>query len=77
MGYEDEVVINFAISQVEDVQGPDKRLDPKMMTISLTGNLFYNRNRIHGRKNYGIHERTMESSSVSSRRIFRHTIRIN
>ena len=37
MGYEDEVVINFAISQIEDVEGPDKRLDPKMMTISLTG----------------------------------------
>ena len=37
MGYEDEVVINFAISQLEEVQGPDKRLDPKMMQISLTG----------------------------------------
>ena len=31
LGYEDEVVSNFAISQLEESQNPDSKLDPKMM----------------------------------------------
>jgi len=34
MGYEDEIVINFAISSLEEYQGhPDKRLDPKHLQV--------------------------------------------
>ncbi len=44
MGEEDEIVINLAISQLEDATSnigmngiPDKRLDPKLMQVHLTG----------------------------------------
>ena len=42
MGYEDEIVISFAISQIEDentLHTADKKLDPRKMQVNLTGNL--------------------------------------
>lgn len=40
MGYDDELVINYAISQIEDditLHTADKKLDPKKMQVNLTG----------------------------------------
>ena len=37
LGYEDELVSNFVISQLEDETDPNTRLDPKVMQIRLTG----------------------------------------
>jgi hypothetical protein len=38
-GYEDDIVVNFAISLLEEEpSNPDKKLDPKMMQVNLTGN---------------------------------------
>ena len=37
MGCEDEIVINLAISQLEESQNPDEKLDPKLMQVHLTG----------------------------------------
>lgn len=42
LGDEDDIVINFAISQLETGQAeaqshPDKSIDPKMMQVHLTG----------------------------------------
>lgn len=38
MGEEDDILINFAISCLEDQsENPDKRLDPKHLQVQLTG----------------------------------------
>lgn len=37
MGYEDDVVINMAISYLEEPSGHDKKLDPKYLQVQLTG----------------------------------------
>lgn len=42
MGMEDDVVVNYAVSQIEEEAArakshPDQRIDPKRMQINLTG----------------------------------------
>jgi hypothetical protein len=38
IGYEDELVTGFVISQLEEQPSPDSKLCPKVMQIRLTGN---------------------------------------
>ena len=37
MGEEDEIVINFAVTQIEDAQTNNEELDPRKVEINLTG----------------------------------------
>ena len=44
MGDEDEIVVSFAISQIEDesnLHTADKRLDPRKMQVNLTGEYYF------------------------------------
>ena len=37
MGEEDEIVINYAIDQIQDAKDNNEKLDPKKMEINMTG----------------------------------------